>query len=93
MENVYLKIKVSGRVQGVGYRWFAKEQAQAFGLSGSVRNLADGRVEVFVAGPQQEVYEFIGRLREGPSLARVLDLEIVEADSAQAPVGPFEVKL
>jgi len=46
---------VSGHVQGVGYRWFVRELAHAAGVSGSATNLPDGRVEVDVEGPEDDV--------------------------------------
>jgi len=73
---VRARIRVSGRVQGVGYRAFACDAASDRGLSGGVRNLDDGRVEVEVEGEKQTVEAFIERLRAGPRLSRVDDLEL-----------------
>jgi len=73
---VRARIWVSGRVQGVGYRAFACDVACHHGLSGGVRNLEDGRVEVDVEGERQRVEVFIERLRIGPRLSRVDDLEL-----------------
>jgi acylphosphatase len=56
---------VSGHVQGVGYRWFVRELAAAAGLSGSARNLPDGRVEVVLEGPDEAVRRVLAEL-EGP---------------------------
>jgi acylphosphatase len=56
---------VSGHVQGVGYRWFVREQASAAGLAGSARNLPDGRVEVVLEGPDDAVSAVLTAL-EGP---------------------------
>lgn len=56
---------VSGHVQGVGYRWFVRELASAAGLSGSARNLPDGRVEVVVEGPEDDVASLVAAL-DGP---------------------------
>jgi acylphosphatase len=56
---------VSGHVQGVGYRWFVRELAIAAGLSGSATNLPDGRVEVAVEGPEDDVAALVDAL-EGP---------------------------
>jgi acylphosphatase len=65
---------VSGRVQGVGYRWFVRELANAAGLNGSATNLPDGRVEVVVEGPEDDVSALVDAL-DGPrapgSVARV----------------------
>jgi acylphosphatase len=56
---------VSGHVQGVGYRWFVRELATAAGLSGSATNLPDGRVEVVVEGPEDDVASLVAAL-DGP---------------------------
>jgi acylphosphatase len=70
------RIRVSGRVQGVGFRWFVRQAAcEAGELTGRVRNLADGRVEVEVAGDGARLEVFRERLRQGPSGARVTGLE------------------
>ena len=56
---------VSGHVQGVGYRYFVRGLARTAGLSGSARNLPDGRVEIVVEGPEEDVDALIGQL-DGP---------------------------
>jgi acylphosphatase len=56
---------VSGHVQGVGYRWFVRELASSAGLSGSARNLPDGRVEVVLEGPDDAVSSVVAAL-DGP---------------------------
>ncbi len=73
-----LKIIVTGRVQGVGYRWFARENAQELELTGYVKNLSDGDVEVVAQGREEKVIEFTGLLRQGPSFSNVIDLKISE---------------
>jgi acylphosphatase len=70
------RIWVSGRVQGVGFRWFARQAAREVGeLAGRVRNLADGRVEIEVAGDEARLATFRALLRQGPPGARVAGLE------------------
>lgn len=66
---------VSGRVQGVGYRYYALREAQALGVSGYARNLADGRVEVVAEASQESLAQFEEKLRQGPSFASVQSLE------------------
>jgi acylphosphatase len=56
---------VSGDVQGVGYRWFVRELAQAAGIQGSATNLPDGRVEVVAEGPEDDVRALLTAL-DGP---------------------------
>jgi acylphosphatase len=65
---------LEGRVQGVGFRWWTRRQATDLGLRGTVRNRADGAVEVHVAGPAETVADFLASLQRGPhgsSVARV----------------------
>ena len=62
---------VSGRVQGVGFRYFAFDAAHREGLVGSVRNLEDGRVEAYAEGEADAVTRFERAIRQGPSRARV----------------------
>lgn len=62
---------VSGRVQGVWYRDFTRQQARSRGLAGWVRNLPDGAVEVQVRGPADRLGELLENLRQGPPAARV----------------------
>lgn len=73
-----LRFVVRGRVQGVGYRYFALKEAEALGLTGFARNNADGSVEVVAEGDDEALRRFDERLREGPAFAVV---EGVEASS------------
>ncbi len=66
---------VAGRVQGVGYRYYAARAAQALGVSGFARNLPDGSVEVLAEGDEAALGALEARLREGPSFARVENVE------------------
>jgi acylphosphatase len=80
---------ISGRVQGVGYRYFAQRAAAALGLSGHARNLDDGRVEVYASGPSEALAEFSARLREGPRWADVRGVE--EQEAALERGSSFEI--
>ena len=62
---------VSGKVQGVGYRYFAMRAAQRLGIRGTVKNLRDGQVEVAAAGPAGAMAAFRVELQRGPEGARV----------------------
>ncbi|NOT32377.1 MAG: acylphosphatase [Planctomycetes bacterium] len=69
---------VAGRVQGVGFRWHARAKAQELGLAGWVRNLPDGRVELWLEGEEQPVGAMLAWLAKGPPSARVTGVEAVE---------------
>ena len=62
---------VSGRVQGVGFRWFVLQAALDLGLAGTVRNLPDGQVEVVAGGSEEALSRLQTQLRRGPPGARV----------------------
>jgi len=78
------RLWLSGRVQGVGFRWFTRQVARELGLRGRVRNLPDGRVEVEVAGGSEPLEAFRDRLRQGPQGARVTGLEEQEISPVPA---------
>jgi acylphosphatase len=65
------QVTIRGRVQGVGYRYWAAQQAIAHGLEGWVRNRRDGSVEALFAGPEDVVSNMVASCRRGPSSARV----------------------
>ena len=67
---------ISGRVQGVGFRFFAEAQAAVEGLHGWVRNLPDGRVEVLLEGDRDAVDRAESRLRRGPAGARIEEFSV-----------------
>jgi acylphosphatase len=69
---------VSGRVQGVFFRDSCREQAARRGVAGRARNLPDGRVEVVLEGPPDEVAAVLAWLRQGPAYARVETVEVTE---------------
>jgi acylphosphatase len=71
-----VRLVISGRVQGVSYRWWTVGEATARGLDGWVRNRRDGNVEVLVSGPIAEVDDLIAACRQGPPAARVTDIAI-----------------
>ncbi len=89
--KIAYKIIIQGRVQGVGYRWFAMQMAQKFNVNGHVSNLINGDVEVFVQGDDPSVQEFISQLRQGPSFSQVTNLIINDANFDQ-DLNQFKVK-
>lgn len=81
---VQYEIKITGRVQGVGYRHFSQKQANNFGLKGWVKNTVDNGVLVMVQGEETVIETFIDYLRIGPTRSRINSItkarmEIVEA--------------
>jgi acylphosphatase len=71
---------VSGRVQGVGFRFFAERAARRAGVRGWVRNLPDGRVETVAEGEEAAVTRYLDEIRKGPLGGRVTDVRIEEKD-------------
>jgi acylphosphatase len=69
---------IRGRVQGVGYRYFAIRAAADCGVVGTVRNLPDGTVEVVAEGSPDAIAAFREKLKRGPSYARVTSVEEIE---------------
>ena len=82
--------RVTGKVQGVYYRAWARGVANELGLRGTVRNRLDGSVVVQVEGSPSGVSYFEARLREGPSAASVEGLEALEPQD-ELPPGPFQI--
>ena len=80
---------VQGRVQGVGFRYYAARAARELGVSGWVRNLPDGSVETLVEGDAAAVEGYLDRLRRGPSASRV-DGVVVE-ERAEEGHSTFEI--
>lgn len=78
---------VSGRVQGVGFRYFVQRQASAEGLGGYVRNMADGRVEFLLQGKAEAVDRVLEKIRRGPDFARVSELVAEEVESGDCASG------
>ena len=87
MADLAVRIVVSGRVQGVAYRYWAVQEARRRGLSGWVRNRRDGTVEALLQGPEHEVEMMIIACRRGPPMADVTDIARAPAE-AMAP-GSF----
>lgn len=74
-----VRLRITGRVQGVGYRMWMVREAGRRGLDGWVRNRYDGSVEALVAGPADRVEELIALCRQGPDVAWVDDVVVTPA--------------
>ena len=88
-EAVRARVVVSGRVQGVAFRQSAVDEAERVGgLSGWVKNLPDGRVELLLEGERPRVEAMVGWCRRGPRFAQVADLQVTFG-AARGDLGPF----
>lgn len=92
MAEVAVRVRITGRVQGVWYRGWTVKEARARGLAGWVRNRPDGSVEAVFAGPQPLVEAMLASCRSGPPAARVAEVEAVPlaAGEFQALPARFE---
>lgn len=84
-------VVVRGRVQGVGYRWFVRREAERRGVRGWVANLPDGGVEVVAEADERVLDAFVERLRDGPPGASVRDVE-VRTEPPRGGLGTFEIR-
>jgi len=87
----WVRWRVVGRVQGVGFRWFVQQAARRRRMLGDVRNLADGRVEIRVSGASDQVAKLLCEVRQGPPGARVEGVENLVPDPGLT-FGDFEVR-
>jgi len=92
MSRQTLRILVSGLVQGVGYRQWARSRAVSLGINGQVRNLADGRVEILAEAEDIPLLTFLELLREGPRLAQVTGLAVEPYSANGLDWRSFEVR-
>ena len=90
MKQIARRWFVRGRVQGVGYRYFAQNAANHLGLTGYVKNMDDGRVEVYAVGPPSMLTEFAAMLHTGPRWSEVRGVE--EQEAAVKRYGEFQVE-
>ncbi len=88
----YVRVRVRGRVQGVGFRYFVLSAGRALALAGVVRNLPDGDVEIEAQGDRERLLELLERARAGPLSARVDDVEVHWAEGARRLPSPFRVE-
>jgi acylphosphatase len=86
-----IHVRVTGVVQGVGFRWFVRERARRLGLSGWVRNLPDGSVEVVASGEDGQVQLLRAELQSGPSGAQVDALVHVGGEPDAPLSSPFSI--
>jgi len=90
MTRVARHVRVTGRVQGVFFRAWTQQQADALGVNGWVRNCPDGRVEAHVEGDESAVDQMIDKLRRGPPSAHVEDVRTWDVEPCD--FDSFEVR-
>ena len=84
-DTLIRRVVVEGFVQGVGYRDFARRAALRLGVSGWVRNRADGTVEALIEGAPEDVEAMLAEMRRGPRGAAVTDLRLLDPEEAGDP--------
>ena len=89
MSTTAVQVRVSGRVQGVAFRWDAQHQAQRIGVTGWVRNEPDGSVLAHVEGEPDQVNDMVVWLRHGPPAAKVSNVAV--RDAAPTGADSFEI--
>lgn len=82
---------VVGRVQGVGFRWFVRQEARRLGVAGWVRNRADGSVELETAGEATAVERLLQHVRVGPDAADVTEVIISDVQVPGSVPYPFSI--
>ena len=85
MPEKTLRLRITGRVQGVGYRLWATRTAASLGLRGCVRNRSDGSVEVLATGAPDAVAALVEACRQGPLGARVTAVAVADAEDDGSP--------
>jgi acylphosphatase len=78
MEKQRIRIKISGTVQGVGYRFFTQRSACTLGIKGFVENEPDGSVTIEAEGDTTQLAQFLGSVEKGPQWARVKEVNVEE---------------
>ncbi len=86
-----LHVYYSGMVQGVGFRFTAERVARSLGLSGWVKNLSDGRVEVVCEGEESGLADFLNKIKNGPMKHYINDSEVIWQE-AREEFGEFSIK-
>ncbi|WP_407647284.1 acylphosphatase [Gracilibacillus oryzae] len=91
MKNIHAFVE--GKVQGVGFRYFTQSTAIDHNITGWVRNLDDGSVEILAQGEEGNLDSFIEKIKKGPSMfAKVTDVKIEEFDDSKEHSN-FEIKM
>ncbi|MFH1831229.1 MAG: acylphosphatase [bacterium] len=86
-----VKIKITGQVQEVGYRKFAQKQAQTLGIEGTIQNLDDQSVIIYVCGDATKLDQFIDLLYKGPNKSKIADIQIEPLLTEKSFRGVFRI--
>ena len=86
-----VRLRIEGRVQGVGFRAFVEREAVARDLDGWVRNRRDGGVEALVSGLAPQIDEMIARCREGPAASHVAMVKVIDEAESAVPGAGFDI--
>ena len=89
-DNLTVNMKITGKVQGVGFRYYVLRQAQELGIRGWVSNKPNGDVEALAQGEKTDLERFIFKIKEGPSFSRVEDASLNWVNEAEQYFG-FEI--
>lgn len=86
-----VKVRITGVVQGVGFRFFTTRKAQSLGVNGFVKNMTDGSVKIVAEGSEDAVNSLLDEVKTGPRSASVSDVD-VEEESYSGEFNGFNVK-
>jgi len=89
-DNLTVNMKITGKVQGVGFRYYVLRQAQELGIRGWVSNKPNGDVEALAQGEKTDLEQFIFKVKEGPSFSRVEDVSLNWLNETEQYFG-FEI--
>jgi acylphosphatase len=92
VETQAKRFYVSGRVQGVGFRYFVERTAVSLGVGGYARNLFDGRVEIYAIGSAEQMDALRSALQRGPRMAQVHRLDELDAELLQDYANAFSIE-
>ncbi|NBB76436.1 MAG: acylphosphatase [Bacteroidetes bacterium] len=92
MEIERKHLKIFGRVQGVGFRYFTVQRAKELNINGWVKNMSDGTVETVIEGTRKNLDEMIEKLKAGPRSARVERVQELSMDEESEKLEGFSVR-
>ncbi|MCD4818076.1 MAG: acylphosphatase [Candidatus Cloacimonetes bacterium] len=78
---IYTQFLVSGKVQGVGFRYYTRNAAKEFNIVGYARNTSDGKVKIIAGGSDKDIEQFTESIRQGPTFSQVSKLEIKKVET------------